>query len=247
MKPSDGPFEKSATVGHARRLAGDRQNAPGIVAGMHVDALLCSRCGGQLARPASLPALVDCLFCGAVMSVSLEATVKTHAAAPEQVRHAARMAFTGALKEALAARVDPYRAICNASAAHLGTAGQSDTVACITIALAHDFEREEGVDLMEDAIALTRLAEGYLKSVHELQNERETEINLPYLAVSASGPRHYSRKVTAGLFAELARRPVTGASTPVAAPAGGIQAAPLPVEGGLPATTKKRGWWPFRR
>jgi hypothetical protein len=216
---------------------------------MHVEALVCSRCGGQLTRPATLPAVVDCLFCGAVMAVSLEATVNTHAAAPEQVRQAGRMAFTGALKEALAARVDPYRAICNASAAHLGTAGQSDTVACITIALARDFEREEKVEVMADAIALTRLAEGYLKSVHELQGEQETEINLPFLAVNASGPRHYSRKVTAGLFAELARRPVTAAPTPVPAPASGIQAPPGAVEAieeARPVATKKRGWWPFR-
>ncbi len=56
--------------------------------------------------------------------------------------------------------------------------------------LAARFEEEHGIDLRKDRIALQRLKEQAEKAKHELSSSLETEINLPFIAADASGPKH---------------------------------------------------------
>jgi molecular chaperone DnaK len=52
------------------------------------------------------------------------------------------------------------------------------------------FRKETGIDLMSDRIALQRLKEQSERARHELSSSLETEINLPFIASDASGPKH---------------------------------------------------------
>jgi len=56
--------------------------------------------------------------------------------------------------------------------------------------LAQKFEQESGIDLLEDRIALQRLKEQAERARHELSSSLETEVNLPFIASDASGPKH---------------------------------------------------------
>jgi molecular chaperone DnaK len=56
--------------------------------------------------------------------------------------------------------------------------------------LAQKFETETGIDLLEDRIALQRLKEQAERARHELSSSLETEINLPFIASDAKGPKH---------------------------------------------------------
>ena len=66
--------------------------------------------------------------------------------------------------------------------------------------LADEFKKDEGIDLREDAAALTRLKEAAEKAKIELSSSSETEINLPYVTATASGPKHLVKKMTRSLF-----------------------------------------------
>jgi molecular chaperone DnaK len=56
--------------------------------------------------------------------------------------------------------------------------------------LAQKFQEETGIDLLEDRIALQRLKEQAERARHELSSSLETEINLPFIASDATGPKH---------------------------------------------------------
>jgi molecular chaperone DnaK len=63
--------------------------------------------------------------------------------------------------------------------------------------LAESFQKEHGVDLLKDKLALQRMKEAAEKAKHELSSSIETEINLPFLAQSSSGePLHIVRTLT---------------------------------------------------
>ncbi len=61
--------------------------------------------------------------------------------------------------------------------------------------LARRFESQTGIDLRSDRVALQRLKEQAEKAKHELSSTLETEINLPFIAADASGPKHLETKV----------------------------------------------------
>jgi len=61
--------------------------------------------------------------------------------------------------------------------------------------LAQRFEKQTGIDLRTDRIALQRLKEQAEKAKHELSSALETEINLPFIASDASGPKHLETKL----------------------------------------------------
>lgn len=61
--------------------------------------------------------------------------------------------------------------------------------------LTNRFQKSSGIDLRGDRIALQRLKEQAEKAKHELSSSRETEINLPFIASDASGPRHLETKL----------------------------------------------------
>src|SRR5690606_14411498 len=56
--------------------------------------------------------------------------------------------------------------------------------------LADEFKAEESVDVKQDPMALQRLKEAAEKAKIELSSSTQTEINLPYITATASGPKH---------------------------------------------------------
>ncbi len=69
--------------------------------------------------------------------------------------------------------------------------------------LADDFKSEEGVDLKADPIALQRLKEAAEKAKVELSSSMQTEINLPYITATATGPKHLVKTLTRAKFEQL--------------------------------------------
>ncbi|MDE6080401.1 MAG: molecular chaperone DnaK [Duncaniella sp.] len=70
--------------------------------------------------------------------------------------------------------------------------------------LADEFQKEEGVDLRQDPMALQRLKEAAEKAKIELSSTTSTEINLPYITATASGPKHLVKTLTRAQFEQLA-------------------------------------------
>ena len=70
--------------------------------------------------------------------------------------------------------------------------------------LADEFKAEEGMDLRTDAMALQRLKEAAEKAKIELSSSAQTEINLPYVTATASGPKHLVKTLTRAKFEQLA-------------------------------------------
>jgi molecular chaperone DnaK len=68
-----------------------------------------------------------------------------------------------------------------------------------------DFERETGIDLRNDRMALQRLKEAAERAKCELSSADEAAINLPFISADRSGPRHLARNLDRGRFEELVR------------------------------------------
>nr|KAF6447032.1 heat shock protein family A (Hsp70) member 9 [Rousettus aegyptiacus] len=75
-----------------------------------------------------------------------------------------------------------------------------------------EFKRETGVDLTKDNMALQRVREAAEKAKCELSSSVQTDINLPYLTMDASGPKHLNMKLTRaqfeGIVVELIKRTI---------------------------------------
>uniref|UniRef100_A0A8C5FP48 Stress-70 protein, mitochondrial n=1 Tax=Gadus morhua TaxID=8049 RepID=A0A8C5FP48_GADMO len=75
-----------------------------------------------------------------------------------------------------------------------------------------EFRRESGVDLTKDSMALQRVREAAEKAKCELSSALQTDINLPYLTMDASGPKHLNIKLSRsqfeGIVGDLIRRTV---------------------------------------
>jgi molecular chaperone DnaK len=56
--------------------------------------------------------------------------------------------------------------------------------------LAKEFQKESGVDIRRDPLAMQRLKEASEKAKIELSSRQQTEVNLPYITADASGPKH---------------------------------------------------------
>ncbi len=74
--------------------------------------------------------------------------------------------------------------------------GGEDFDARVIDYLAAEFQREQGIDLRRDKLALQRLKEAAEKAKIELSSSKETEINLPFITADASGPKHLVMKLT---------------------------------------------------
>ena len=61
--------------------------------------------------------------------------------------------------------------------------------------LAGEFQREQGIDLRGDPLAMQRLREAAEKAKIELSSAQQTDVNLPYLTADASGPKHLNVKI----------------------------------------------------
>ena len=81
--------------------------------------------------------------------------------------------------------------------------------------LAEDFKAAEGMDLREDPMALQRLKEAAEKAKIELSSSTQTEINLPYVTATASGPKHLVTTLTRAKFEQLADDLVKRSMDPV--------------------------------
>lgn len=82
--------------------------------------------------------------------------------------------------------------------------------------MAEEFKAEEGVDLKSDAIALQRLKEAAEKAKIELSSSPQTEINLPYITATATGPKHLVKTLTKAKFEQLSADLVRRSMEPVA-------------------------------
>jgi molecular chaperone DnaK len=70
--------------------------------------------------------------------------------------------------------------------------------------LADEFNTAEGIDLRNDPMALQRLKEAAEKAKVELSSTSSTEINLPYITATASGPKHLVKTLSKAKFEQLA-------------------------------------------
>ncbi|SCY04796.1 molecular chaperone DnaK [Flavobacterium caeni] len=82
--------------------------------------------------------------------------------------------------------------------------------------LADEFKAEEGIDLRQDPMSLQRLKEAAEKAKIELSSGAETEINLPYVTATATGPKHLVKKLSRAKFEQLADTLVKRSMEPVA-------------------------------
>src|SRR5947209_3029012 len=69
--------------------------------------------------------------------------------------------------------------------------------------LADEFQKEQGIDLRGDKLALQRLKEASEKAKIELSSTTQTDINLPFITADASGPKHLTMKLTRAKFEAL--------------------------------------------
>ena len=80
--------------------------------------------------------------------------------------------------------------------------------------LAEEFKKDETMDLRKDPMALQRLKEAAEKAKVELSSSTQTEINLPYITATASGPKHLVRSLTRAQFEQLADKLIQATIAP---------------------------------
>ena len=83
--------------------------------------------------------------------------------------------------------------------------------------LAEEFMKEEDMDLRKDPMALQRLKEAAEKAKIELSSSSQTEVNLPYVTATASGPKHLVKTLTRAHFEKLADSLIKRSMAPVSA------------------------------
>jgi molecular chaperone DnaK len=83
--------------------------------------------------------------------------------------------------------------------------------------LAEEFMKEEDMDLRKDPMALQRLKEAAEKAKIELSSSSQTEINLPYVTATASGPKHLVKTLTRAQFEKLSDSLIKRSMAPVSA------------------------------
>jgi len=69
--------------------------------------------------------------------------------------------------------------------------------------VADAFQKEQGIDLRKDTMALQRLQEACEKAKKELSSAQSTDINLPFITADASGPKHLQLTITRAEFEQL--------------------------------------------
>jgi molecular chaperone DnaK len=80
--------------------------------------------------------------------------------------------------------------------------------------LAEEFQKDEKMDLREDPMALQRLKEAAEKAKVELSSSSQSEINLPYVTATGSGPKHLVRTLTRAQFEQLADKLIQATINP---------------------------------
>ena len=72
--------------------------------------------------------------------------------------------------------------------------------------LASEFEKESGIDIRKDPLAMQRLKEAGETAKIELSSSQQTEVNLPYITADASGPKHLNIKLTRAKLESLVEK-----------------------------------------
>ncbi len=93
-----------------------------------------------------------------------------------------------------------FRVISTKGDGHLG--GDDFDDAMINY-VADEFQKQNGIDLRKDAMALQRLQEACEKAKRELSSAQSTDINLPFITADASGPKHLQQHITRAKFEQL--------------------------------------------
>lgn len=81
--------------------------------------------------------------------------------------------------------------------------------------LIEEFKKETNLDLSNDTMAMQRLKEAAEKAKVELSATMQTEVNLPYITMDATGPKHLTTKITRAKFESLVSDLVNRTLTPV--------------------------------
>ncbi|WP_185859720.1 molecular chaperone DnaK [Blattabacterium cuenoti] len=79
---------------------------------------------------------------------------------------------------------------------------------------ADEFKSKEGIDLRKDPMALQRLKEASEKAKIELSSSTQTEVNLPYITATESGPKHLVLTLTRAKFEQLSENLIHRSITP---------------------------------
>lgn len=119
------------------------------------------------------------------------------------------------MKSELQRAPDPRAALQTALLAHFGATLDAETVVGVTLALVTDVHDQLDVDVSDDANALCRLAEAYLRSQAAFARREPAQIDLPFIGATPSGPVHYRRVLT---LEELQRLVAARAQTSVRSP-----------------------------
>lgn len=93
-----------------------------------------------------------------------------------------------------------FRVIATNGDTHLG--GDDFDEALINH-VADQFEKDQGIDLRKDTMALQRLQEACEKAKKELSSAQQTDLNLPFITADASGPKHLQMSITRSEFEKL--------------------------------------------
>ncbi len=100
--------------------------------------------------------------------------------------------------------LDIQKGVCRVIATNGDTfLGGEDFDQRIVDLLADEFQKEHGVDLRKDRLALQRLRDAAEKAKHELSSSFETEVNLPFIAATAQGPQHLLRTIPRAAFERM--------------------------------------------
>ncbi len=93
-----------------------------------------------------------------------------------------------------------FRVISTSGDGHLGG---DDFDNCLVNHVADNFQKQQGIDLRKDTMALQRLQEACEKAKKELSSAQTTDINLPFITADASGPKHLMEKISRTDFEKL--------------------------------------------
>jgi molecular chaperone DnaK len=81
--------------------------------------------------------------------------------------------------------------------------------------LVEQFEKDQGIDLRKDPLAMQRLKEAAEKAKIELSSAQQTEVNLPYITADNTGPKHLAIKVTRAKLESLVEDLISKSLEPV--------------------------------
>ena len=81
--------------------------------------------------------------------------------------------------------------------------GGSDLDKLVSNYIVEEFKKSDNIDLTKDAMAMSRIIEAAEKAKVELSNVLITDINLPYITATESGPKHLNIQLTKAKFEEI--------------------------------------------